>query len=445
MPNFSARTFLYLRPALLLSWGLAPAVASAAPAVAAEDRATIFAAYIQPIFADYCTSCHGAEKTKGKLRLDSFDHLLQGGENGAALVARDSKRSALIERLSLPLDEEDHMPPRDKPQPPPEILKLLAWWIDQGADPAARLADAKVPADLAPLLVVREVLRPRPRAEIQTALAALPSVFTARFVALDTPALAIGSSRATDAEVEHLLAVRENITHLDLARSPLTDRALATVARCTNLQVLRLDGTAITDAGLAALAPLSRLTSLNLNRTPVTDQALVPLRRLKTLQKVFLWDTAVTADGVTALQAALYRSAEAERLRLQIAALEHTRDALRVEIVANVTTGPTASEAEAPKQMTIADIMKSIHEGKSSKAVLAPQGKLSDDDLNQMLELYGLMAAMTPPKGDKEHFQQLTHSLITATKGLLAKTPGADDEFKQAADCKSCHSQHRAK
>jgi hypothetical protein len=95
--------------------------------------------------------------------------------------------------------------------------------------------------------------------------------------------------------------------------------------------------------------------------------------------------------------------------------------------------------------MTIADIMKAIHEGKNSKAVLAPQGKLSDDDLNQMLELYNLMAALTPPKGEKAHFQELTGTLIAATKGLLAKTPGADDEYKQAVDCKSCHAQHRAK
>lgn len=440
MPHLPALICPRFHPALLLAVGLAPAVASAA-----DDRATIFAANIQPVFADYCVSCHGPEKSKGKLRLDSFEHLAKGGDNGPVFVARDSKRSPLIERLLLPLDDEDHMPPRDKPQPSPEILRLLAWWIDQGADPAVKLVDAKVPADLAPLLAVREVLRPRPRAEVQPALAKLPSHFAARFVALDTPALTITSARATDADVERLLALRENITHLDLARSPLTDRALATLARLTNLQSLRLDGTAITDAGVATLAPLHRLTSLNLNRTPVTDQALVPLRRLKTLQKVFLWDTAVTADGVTALQSALYRSAEAERLRLQIAALEHARDALRIEIVANITTGPAVSEAEAPKQMTIADIMKSIHEGKNSKAVLAPQGKLSDDDLNQMLELYGLMAAMTPPKGDKQHFQQLTGSLIAATKGLLAKTPGADDEFKQAVDCKSCHSQHRGK
>ncbi|MEY2880903.1 MAG: hypothetical protein RLZZ15_3283 [Verrucomicrobiota bacterium] len=430
-----------------VSLGAAVAAPLFAAPPATADAESIFSAHLQPVFADYCGSCHGAEKSKGKLRLDSFEHLMKGGENGPALVARDSRRSALIERMTLKLDDEDHMPPRDKPQPPPEIVKLLAWWIDQGANPKARAGDLKIPAEFGPLLATRETLRPRPRAEIQSALdaGAAPAVFTVRFVALDEAGLTITSPRASDGDVERLLAVRENITALDLSRAPITDRALAAIARMTNLRSLRLDGTAITDAGVAALAPLHRLTALNLNRTRVTDLALASLRRLTALKKLNLWDTAVTAEGVGALHTALYRAGEAERLRLQIAALEHARDALRVEIVANVTTGPAASEAEAPKQMTIADIMKSIHEGKNSKAVLAPQGKLSDDDLNQMLELYDLMAGMTPPQGDKAHFQSLTKNLAAATKGLLAKTPGADDEFKQAVDCRSCHTQHRAK
>jgi Planctomycete cytochrome C len=409
-------------PLFLASAGIAVA---AAPA---SNGDAIFAAHLQPILADYCVSCHGAEKSKGKLRLDSFDHVFKGGDNGPVFVARDSKHSALIERLLLPLDDEDHMPPRDKPQPSPEIIKLLAWWIDQGADPRARPGDLKIPADLSPLLAPREILRPRARAEIQAALhtGAVPAVFTVRFVSLDAAGLTIASSRATDADVERLLAVRENLTHLDLSRSPVTDAALAAIGRMTNLQT-------------------QQLTTLNLNQTRATDVALATLRRLKALQKIYLWDTAVTADGVSGLQAALYRAAEAERLRMKIAALVHQRDALRVEVIANVATGPSASEAEAPVQMTIADIMRSIHEGKASKAVLAPQGKLSDDDLNQMLELYGLMAGMTPPQGDKARFQSLTQTLIAATKGLLAKTPGADDEFKQAVDCRSCHTQHRAK
>ncbi|MBL9200625.1 MAG: hypothetical protein JNL39_08970 [Opitutaceae bacterium] len=408
---------------------------------------TIFEAHIQPIFADYCVSCHGAEKTKGRLRVDSLEQLLKGGESGPAMIARDGKRSSLVERMTLPAEDEDHMPPRDKPQPAPEMVSLLRWWIDQGADPQARVADAKIPAQLAPLFAAREVLRPKARAEVQAALAAgvLPAVFSVRFVSLESAALHVASRGASDADVERLLAVRENLAELDLARAPITDRALGTIGRLMNLKTLRLDRTPITDVGVAALAPLPQLASLNLNATRVTDQALEPLRRLKALRKIYLWDTAVTADGVKTLHAALYRAAEAERLRLQIAALEHARDALRVEIVANVPTGPAATEAGPPVRMTIADIMKAIHEGKNSKAILAPQGKLSDDDLNQMLELYDLMAGMTPPQGDKAHFQSLTKTLAAATKGLLAKTPGADEEFKQAVDCRSCHAQHRAK
>lgn len=425
--------------ACLLAFG------SASAAVAAED--TVFTAHIQPLFADYCVSCHGAEKTKGGLRLDALELMLKGGEGGPAFLARDSARSSIVERMVLPADDEDHMPPRDKPQPAPELVQLLRWWIDHGADPQIRVGDVKLPAGLAPLLAAREVLRPKPRAEVQAALAAgaVPAVFAVRFVSLDSAALHVASSRATDADVARLLAVRENLAELDLSRAPITDGALATVGRLANLKSLRLDRTAVTDAEIAALAPLAQLVSLNLNATRLTDLGLAPLRRLQNLRKIYLWDTAVTAEGVNALHAALYRAPEAERLRLQIAALEHARDALRVEIVADVATGPAASEAEAPKQMTVADIMRSIHEGKSSKAVLAPQGKLSDDDLNQMLELYELMAGMTPPQGDKAHFQSLAKNLAAATKGLLAKTPGADEEFKQAVDCRSCHTQHRAR
>lgn len=431
-------------------WGAlaaASAATSAAAAPAAPNSDSIFSAHLQPVLADYCVSCHGAEKAKGKLRLHTFENVNKGGDSGAVLVARHSKRSPLIERMLLPLDDEDHMPPRDKPQPSPEIIRLFAWWIDQGANPKARPRDLAVPAELRPLLAARETLRPRPRGKIQSALDAgsVPAVFTVRFVALDGAGLMITSPRAGDADVERLLAVRENMTHLDLSRSPVTDAALAAIGRMTNLQSLRLDGTAVTDAGVAALASLQQLTTLNLNRTRVTDVALFTLRRLKSLQKIYLWDTAVTAEGVTGLQAARYPAAEAESMRLKIAALAHARDALRVEVIVNVATGPVASEAEAPKQMTIADIMQSIHKGKNSKASLAPQGKLSDDDLNQMLELYGLMVAMAPPKGDKQHFRQLTQSLITATKGLLAKSPGADDDFRAAVDCNSCHSLHRAK
>lgn len=93
----------------------------------------VFAEVIQPILLQRCSACHGPEKQKGGLRLDSLEALLKGGKDGPALVAGSAHDSHLIQRLRLPIDDEDHMPPESKPQPTPAEITLLEWWIDRGA------------------------------------------------------------------------------------------------------------------------------------------------------------------------------------------------------------------------------------------------------------------------------------------------------------------------
>ena len=72
-----------------------------------------------------------------------------------------------------------------------------------------------------------------------------------------------------------------------------------------HLQVLGLELTGVTDAGVAHLAGVANLTSLNLYGTPVTDAGLVHLQGLKYLRNVYLWPTKVTEDGTKKLQASL--------------------------------------------------------------------------------------------------------------------------------------------
>src|SRR5689334_982033 len=60
------------------------AAASAAPAGA---EPLLYKDVIQPIVTEFCVDCHGSEKQKGKLRLDSLEELMKGGENGPVLVA----------------------------------------------------------------------------------------------------------------------------------------------------------------------------------------------------------------------------------------------------------------------------------------------------------------------------------------------------------------------
>lgn len=118
-----------------------------APAEEKKDDSA-FGGLIQPILAGKCAGCHGAEKQKGKLAVHTFEALMKGGKDGKTVVAGKSAESTIFKRISLPADDDDHMPPKDKDQLSKKDIALLKWWIDSGADGKLALKDAKVPAEI---------------------------------------------------------------------------------------------------------------------------------------------------------------------------------------------------------------------------------------------------------------------------------------------------------
>jgi len=87
---------------------------------------------VKPILAERCYSCHGALKQKAELRLETRELLLKGGESGAVIVAGESGRSLLIERVTAV--EDDRMPPEgDGTRLSDEEVAVIRAWIDQGA------------------------------------------------------------------------------------------------------------------------------------------------------------------------------------------------------------------------------------------------------------------------------------------------------------------------
>src|SRR4026209_238026 len=75
------------------------------------NAATDFNRDIKPIFADRCYSCHGAEKQKNGLRLDSKTAAMAGGESGAVIKPGRSGESILFKNIAG-LDPEKIMPPK---------------------------------------------------------------------------------------------------------------------------------------------------------------------------------------------------------------------------------------------------------------------------------------------------------------------------------------------
>lgn len=98
-----------------------------------DKKGVTFDKDIKPLFERSCFKCHGAEKQKGKLRLDSLEATLKGGENGANIEKGSSAKSGLVASVAR-LNEDEAMPPEGKGQPfSKEEVGLLRAWIDQGA------------------------------------------------------------------------------------------------------------------------------------------------------------------------------------------------------------------------------------------------------------------------------------------------------------------------
>ena len=108
-----------------------PAAGNGAAAPPSGD--TFYGVQVQPILAAKCYSCHGAEKRKGGLRLDSYDGILRGGKDGPVVKAGDAKGSELFRRITLPPDDDEAMPPHGKAALSASEVKLIETWIANGA------------------------------------------------------------------------------------------------------------------------------------------------------------------------------------------------------------------------------------------------------------------------------------------------------------------------
>ena len=93
---------------------LARTVSAAAPAPFSPHQIEFFETKVRPILAGTCQKCHGVEKQKGGLRLDSRESAFKGGESGAAVVPGNPAESPMIDAVNYRGLE---MPPTGKLNP----------------------------------------------------------------------------------------------------------------------------------------------------------------------------------------------------------------------------------------------------------------------------------------------------------------------------------------
>ncbi len=125
-----------------------PPTPAPTPAAPASDEKLVFQHVILPVLTGKCNKCHSEEKSKGDLRMDTYEMAMKGGENGKNFVAGNLEESLSIARIMLPDSDDEHMPPEGKDQLTPEEIALLKWWVQQGASGTQKVSDAAFPAEL---------------------------------------------------------------------------------------------------------------------------------------------------------------------------------------------------------------------------------------------------------------------------------------------------------
>lgn len=247
---------------------------------------------VLPILQERCYECHGEERQRGDLRLDSMQAALRGGDQGIpALTPGEPEESNLLTRITLPPDDIDIMPPKGDVLTD-EQVEIIRRWIEQGG----------TYGEGGPIVVPEA--DPEALSELhQLGALAMPLARDTNLINVDFRAEA---ENIGDSQLELLNPVAEQLAWLNLSGTRITDEGLRGFEKFENLSRLHLDQTAVSDAGLAHLTDLGRLEYLNLYANEnITDAGIEHLKQMESLRRLYLWQTKVTDEGATELQEAL--------------------------------------------------------------------------------------------------------------------------------------------
>jgi hypothetical protein len=286
-----------------------------------------FRTQILPVLGKACAECHKApqkdssgkvQNPKGGFRMDAPSHMLKGGSSGPGVEPGDPDKSLVFQRILLPPEHEDAMPPKGKGKPLtfPEI-ELIKNWIAEGAsfgEWKGSDANATTTTVAGPAKKTADPLAAgltAPPADALKKLSDLGAV--AGPVATDSKLVRVewvaNAASVTDKEIELLKPLAANITELDLSHTKITDAAMAVIGTFPRLTKLSINGTAVSDTGIASLKGLVNLDFLSAHSTQVSDAALATLQSLRKLKNVYFWKSRVSASGASSLQKALPGSA----------------------------------------------------------------------------------------------------------------------------------------
>ena len=278
-----------------------------------ELTASFYTEHVEPIIAGKCVRCHGPEKVKSKLRLDTPAYILKGGSGGVVLEAGKPAESSLYTLITLPPDDPDVMPSKGDPVTPAEA-ELIRRWIAAGAP----MPELTATAEAAPSLPETELdvlAADLPEPDLDALLELGRDGGNVAAISRNGSLLAVNLSNMASVSKAHWDALEKLAPHvawLDCGGLTLDEAAFSIVVSLPNLRRLHLERSNAGDSACKRLSKLEELEYLNLVGTAVTDTGLERLEALPALRELYVWGTRVSQRGA----ARFLREREAVRLVL---------------------------------------------------------------------------------------------------------------------------------
>lgn len=283
------------------------------------EEMLVFEDMIVPFLDKKCMSCHNENKAKGGLIMTSYEALLKGGKGDhPTLTPGLSSESDMYRRVTLPLQDDDRMPPEGKVSLTEDEISLLAWWIENGADPTIKVAEASLNQQIQPLVQgylgelqaqqhasflqkqsMENLIKKVSTGNNKDHYALRLDPYDEKGITLSMP---FPPSTFGDNDLLEVQPLFTSFTKASFIGSNITDDAFYHIGQMSSLRELYLQQTKLTGAGLVHLSKLQNLKLLDLSKTDINNGQLLHVLHLPSLVDLYINETQISKEIIEALQ-----------------------------------------------------------------------------------------------------------------------------------------------
>jgi uncharacterized membrane protein len=272
--------------------------------IANVQEALVYDDVVKPILATKCYGCHSSRKQKGGLRLDEREFIMKGGKNGVVVISGDAASSELVNRIFIAHENEDHMPPKEKPQPTTAQKELIKWWIASGASFDKKVHELNQSPEIVDMLATlgknegeSKLTSSVPERSVKEApedvladlrkggVVVLPVGADSHYLSANL----INADISNDSLVMRLLSIDEQLVWLKTGMYPVRDEGLEKIGQLKSLTRLQIGNLQDSENGLQHLAKLKNLQYLSLSGATLTKEVVGDFKNLTSLRNLYLF------------------------------------------------------------------------------------------------------------------------------------------------------------